>query len=137
MAEEKIDFEVLKNLEEDMKGKIAEIAEVAKKLQEQSMKLPEELKKIGDIKGVKMVADAVKELEEEAKEKKEKIETALRDIQKNMGSLKGLKEKAKIEDITEEVKSILAIINEKQKYLKEAIKDIEVLKDKYTKKFFG
>ena len=137
MAEEKIDFEVLKNLEEDMKGKIAEIAEVAKKLQEQSMKLPEELKKIGDIKGVKMVADAVKELEEEAKEKKEKIETALRDIQKNMGSLKGLKEKAKTEDVTKEVKSILAIINEKKRYLKEAIKDIEVLKDKYTKKFFG
>ena len=72
MAEEKIDAEVLNNLEEDMKGKIAEIAEVAKKLQEQSIKLPEELKKIGDIKGVKMVADAVKGLEEEAKGKKEK-----------------------------------------------------------------
>lgn len=137
MVEEKIDAEVLKNLEEDMNGKIAEIAEVAKKLREQSMKLPEELKKIGDIKGLKMVADVIKELEEEAKEKKEKIETVLRDIQKNMGSLKGLKEKVKTEDITEEVKSILAIINEKQGYLKEVIKDIEVLKDKYTKKFFG
>ena len=137
MAEGKVATEVLKNLEEEMQGKMAEIAEVGKKLQEQSMKLPEEIKKIGDVKGVKMVADAVKELEEEAKGEKEGIETALKDIQKNMESLKGLKEKAKTENITEEVKSILATINEKQKSLKGSIKDIEALKDKYTKKFFG
>ena len=137
MTDKKIDSEVLQKLQEEMKGKMAAITEIAKELQERSMKLPEELTKIGDVRGVKMVADALRKLEEEAKEKKERIETALKDLQNNIASLKTLKDKAKTGDITGEVKSILATINEKQRSLKEAIKDIETLKGKYTKKFFG
>ncbi len=137
VKEQTIDTETIVKLEEEMAGKLAEIAGVAKHLQEQSMKLPDEITKIGDAKGIKIVADAVKELQGEVNEQKGKIETALTGIQENMGSLKSLKAKAKTEDITEELKSILAAINDKQKSLKGAIKDVEVLRDKYTKQFFG
>lgn len=138
MAEEKINFEVLRKLEEETRNKIATMQKVFKDLQAEPAKSPEELmKKIGDVKDVKIVAGAVKEMQDKIKEKTKVIEVTLKDIQKELDSLKSLKKKAQKEDVIEASKSIAASIRNKKELVEKAVKGLEGLKEEYTKKFFG
>jgi len=138
MPEEKAEAEVLKKLEEDMRERTKQIQEILGKLQAESEKSPEELvKKVGDAKDVKVVADAVKEMQQEVGEKRQLVETVLKNIQKDMESLRALKGKSQKEDVTEEVKSLLIKIRDRKIYLEKMINEAEELKTKYTKKFLG
>lgn len=138
MPEGKAEAEVLKKLEEDMKNKMAEMQKILGELQAESAKSPEELmKKAGEAKDVKVVADAVKEMQQEVGQKREVVEAALKEIQAQMEQLRALKERAQKEDVTEEVKSLLLKISDKKGSLEKAIGELQELKTKYTKKFFG
>ncbi|NQS88710.1 hypothetical protein HQ584_02835 [Patescibacteria group bacterium] len=138
MPEGKAEAEVLKKLEEDMKVKTKEIQEILEKLQAESMKSPEELmKKVGDAKDVKVVADAVKEMQQKVGEKRQIVEALLKEIQAQMEQLRTLKEQAQKEDVTEKVKSLLLEVRDKKASLEKAIGELQELKAEYTKKFFG
>ena len=137
MAEEKIDAEVLQKLEQDIRNKMATVQKMLKDLQEQVLTLPEEqLKKMGDVKDVKVVAEAVKEMQDKVKEKKVVVETALGDIQKELESLKVIKEKVQEKDVTDELKSIAVRMRDKKQTLEKAVKELEALRGEYNKKFF-
>ena len=138
MPEGKAEAEVLKKLEEDMKVKTKEIQEILEKLQAESAKSPEELmKKVGDAKDVKVVADAVKEMQQKVGEKRQIVEALLKEIQAQMEQLRTLKEQAQKEDVTEKVKSLLLKIRDKKASLEKAIGELQEIKAEYTKKFFG
>ena len=138
MPEGKAEAEVLKKLEEDMKVKTKEIQEILGKLQAESMKSPEELmKKVGDAKDVKVVADAVKEMQQKVDEKRQIVEASLKEIQAQMEQLRTLKEQAQKEDVTEKVKTLLLEVRDKKASLEKAIGELQELKAEYTKKFFG
>ena len=138
MAEEKIDAEVLQKLEEDITNKMATMQKMLKDLQTDSAKSPEELmKKMGDVEDVKVVAEALKEMQDKIKEKRVVAETALNDIQKELESLKTVKEKVKEEDVTGELKSIAVSMRDKKGILEKAVKELEEVKDEYNKRFFG
>ena len=138
MAEEKIDAEVLQKLEEDIRNKMTTMQNTLKDLQEQVLTLPEEqLKKMGDVKDVKAVAEAAKEMQDKIKEKKAVVETALKDIQKELESLKGIKEKVKEKDVTDELKPIGVSMRDKKETLEKAVKELEEVRDEYNRKFFG
>jgi len=138
MAEEKIDAEVLKKLEEDIRNRMATMQKMLKDLQEQVLTLPEEqLKKMGDVKDVKVVAEAVKEMQDKIKEKKVVVETALTDIQKELESLKTIKEKVKEEDVSGELRSVAVRMRDEKETLEKAVKELEALKGEYNKRFFG
>ena len=137
MAEEKIDAEVLQKLEEEIRNKVTAMQKMLKDLQEQVLTLPEEqLKKMGDVKDVKVVAEAVKEMQDKIKEKKVVVETALGDIQKELESLKAIKEKVQEKDVTDELKSIAVSMRDKKQTLEKAVKELEALRGEYNKKFF-
>ncbi len=137
MAEEKIDAEVLQKLEEEIRNKVTAMQKMLKDLQEQVLTLPEEqLKKMGDVKDVKVVAEAVKEMQDKIKEKKVVVETALGDIQKELESLKAIKEKVQEKDVTDELKSIALGMRDKKQTLEKAVKELEALRGEYNKKFF-
>jgi len=85
---------------------------------------------------VKVVADAVKEMQDKIKEKKVVAETALGDIQKELESLKAIKEKVKEKDVTDELKSITVSMRDKKEILEKVVKELEALRDEYNKKFF-
>ena len=137
MAEEKIDAEVLQKLEEEIRNKVTAMQKMLKDLQEQVLTLPEEqLKKMGDVKDVKVVAEAVKEMQDKIKEKKVVVETALGDIQKELESLKVIKEKVQEKDVTDELKSIAVSMRDKKQTLEKAVKELEALRGEYNKKFF-
>ncbi len=137
MAEEKIDAEVLQKLEEEIRNKVTAMQKMLKDLQEQVLTLPEEqLKKMGDVKDVKLVAEAVKEMQDKIKEKKVVVETALGDIQKELESLKAIKEKVQEKDVTDELKSIALGMRDKKQTLEKAVKELEALRGEYNKKFF-
>ena len=138
MAEEKIDAEVLQKLEEEIRNKVTAMQKMLKDLQEQVLTLPEEqLKKMGDVKDVKVVAEAVKEMQDKIKEKKVVVETALTDIQKELESLKTIKEKVKEEDVSGELKSVAVRMRDEKETLEKAVKELEALKGEYNKRFFG
>lgn len=138
MAEEKVDAEVLKKLEEEMRNKMTTMQKMLKDLQEQILTSPEEqLKKMAGVKGATDVAAAVREMQDKIKEKKEVVESTFKDIQKELDSLKGLKEKMQKEDVTEALKSIAVSMRDKKGALENAVKELEGLKTDYTKKFFG
>ena len=138
MAEEKVDAEVLQKLEEEMRPRIAQMEKMLKELQTESAKSPEELmEKVGDVKDAKIVAEAVKEMQGKVKEKRVVVETALKDIQKDLESLKEIKEKVKEEDVTGELKSISVSMRDKKEFLEKAVRELEGLKEEYTKKFLG
>ncbi len=137
MAEGKIDAEVLQKLEEEIRNKVTAMQKMLKDLQEQVLTLPEEqLKKMGDVKDVKVVAEAVKEMQDKIKEKKVVVETALGDIQKELESLKAIKEKVQEKDVTDELKSIALGMRDKKQTLEKAVKELEALRGEYNKKFF-
>ncbi len=137
MAEEKIDVEVLQKLEEEIRNKMVTMQKMFGDLQAESAISPEELlKKMGDVEDVKVVADAVKEMQDKIKEKKVVAETALGDIQKELESLKAIKEKVKEKDVTDELKSITVSMRDKKEILEKVVKELEALRDEYNKKFF-
>lgn len=138
MVEEKIDAEVLKKLEEDLRSKMETMQKMLKDLQAESAKSPEELmKKMGEVKDVKIVAEAIKEMQDRIKEKRIAVETTLKDVQKDIESLRGIKERVKEEEVTSELKSIVVSMRGKKETLGKAVKELEELREEYTKKFFG
>lgn len=139
MSEEgKAEAEVLKKLEDDMKEKTKQIQEILGKLQADTAKSPEELiKKAGDAKDVKVAADSIKQMQQEVGEKRQTVETSLKEIQAQMKQLRALREQAQKEDVTEKVKSLLLKIRERKGSLEKAVEELQELKTEYTKKFFG
>ena len=138
MAEEKVDAEVLKKLEEEMRDKMLTMQKMLNDLQQQALTSPEEqIKKMTEVKGAKEVAVAIREMQGKMKEKKEVVENTLKDIQKELDSLKGLKEKVQKEDVTGTIKSVALSLRDKKGVLEKAVKELEGLKDEYNKKFFG
>ena len=139
MSEEgKAEAEVLKKLEDDMKEKTKQIQEILGKLQADTAKSPEELiKKAGDAKDVKVAADSIKQMQQEVGEKRQTVETSLKEIQAQMKQLRALREQAQKEDVTEKVKSLLLKIRERKGSLEKAVEELQKLKTEYTKKFFG
>jgi len=137
MAEEKIDVEVLQKLEEEIRNKMATMQKMLGDLQAESAISPEELlKKMGDVEDVKVLADAVKEMQDKIKEKKVVAETALGDIQKELESLKAIKEKVKEKDVTDELKSIAVSMRDKKEILEKTVEELEALRGEYNKRFF-
>ena len=137
MPEEKIDSEVLNKLEEDLRSKMTQIQKMLKDLQEQVLKSPEEqLKKMGEIEGAIDVAKAVGEMQGKIEEKRKVAETMVKDLQREVDSLKSLKEKAEEEDVTDALKSIALSMRDKKESLEKIIKELEEVKGEYTKKFF-
>ncbi|MFZ6016844.1 MAG: hypothetical protein ACOYU0_04365 [Nitrospirota bacterium] len=136
MPKEKPEAEVLKELEVEMKNKMAEMQKILDELQAESAKSPQEwMKKVGEATDVRVVADAVKQMQQEVGEKRQSVEAVLKEIQAQMEQLRVLREQAQKEDVTAEIKSLLLKVREKKESLEKAIKDIEELKAKYTKKF--
>ncbi|MFQ6067278.1 MAG: hypothetical protein ACE5K3_08380 [bacterium] len=137
MPKEKINAEVLNKLEEDLRSKMIQIQKMLKDLQEQVLKSPEEqLKKISEVKGAADVAKAVGEMQREIEEKRKVVETTLKDLQREVDSLKSLKEKAEEEDVTDALKSIALSMRDKKQSLEKIIQELEELKGEYTKRFF-
>jgi len=90
---------------------------------------------MGEIEGAVDVAEAVGEMQGKIGEKRKVVETTLKDLQKGIESLKSLKEKAKEEDVADVLKSIAVSMRDKKESLEKAVKELEGLKDGYTKKF--
>jgi len=137
MPEEKIDSEAMNKLEEDLRSKMAQMQKMLKDLQEQVLKPPEEqLKKMGEIEGAADVAKVVGQMQGRVEEKRKVAETTIKDLQKEIESLESLKEKVEEEDVTDALKSIAVSMRDKKESLEKVIKELEGLKDEYTKKFF-
>ncbi|MEW6674777.1 MAG: hypothetical protein AB1348_01945 [Nitrospirota bacterium] len=121
-----------------MRNKMAEMQKILGELQAESAKSSQELmKKVGEATDVRVVADAIKEMQQEMGEKRQSVEVELKEIQAQMEQLRVLRERAQKEDVTADIKSLLLKIRDKKESLEKAIKDAEELKTKYTKKFFG
>ena len=137
MPEEKIDSQALDKLGEELRSKTAQMQKMLGDLQKQVLKSPEEeLKKMRGIEGATDVAKAVGEMQKKMEEKRKVAETTIKDLQKEVESLKSLKEKAQGKDVTNVLKSIALSMRDKKESLEKVIKELEGLKGEYTKKFF-
>ena len=130
--------EYINELEVEMKSKMAELQKILGQIQAESAKSPEEIiTKAGDAKDVQAVADAIKQMQKDVGEKRQAVETAIKDVQAQMDQLRALRERAQKEDVAADIKSLLLNIREKKESLETAVKDVEELRAEYTKKFYG
>lgn len=137
MPEEKVDSEALNKLEKELRSKMTQMQKMLGDLQKQVLKSPEEqLKKMGEVEGATGVARVVGEMQGKIEEKRKVTETTIKDLQKEVESLKSFKEKAQGKDVTNALKSIALSMRDKKESLEKTIKELEELKDEYTKKFF-
>ena len=137
MPEEKVDSEVLNKLEKELRSKMTQMQKMLGDLQKQVLKSPEkQLKKMGEVEGATDVARVVGEMQGKIEEKRKVAETTIKDLQKEVESLKSFKEKAEGKDVTNALKSIALSMRDKKESLEKTIKELEELKDEYTKKFF-
>lgn len=131
---EKSGAEDIKKLEAEMRKKMEEMGAALRELQEKTPSVEGIA-----IEGIESKLQAVKEMQMEMLQKKEGLETALREIQGVVQSFKELrdKEKEKKEDVRPAIAALREKMKEKKESLQKAIKEMENLKDKYTKKFYG
>jgi len=127
---------LLENLEEEMKEKRADMETLLNKIQDFPLNLSKKLKEVSDCKGLKEVGDTVVEMEREVSEKRNNIQGTIQEIQDDMEKFKTLKNKTKKPDVIPEIKSLLESIRDKKDNLDKFIKELDKLKDKYSKKFF-
>lgn len=127
---------LLENLEEEMKEKRAEMESLLNKIQDFPSNLSKKLKEVSDFKGLKDVGEAVVEMEREVSEKRNNIQSIIQEIQDDMEKFKTLKNKTKKPETLPEVKSLLESIRDKKDNLDKSLKELDQLKDKYSKKFF-
>lgn len=134
-----VHVDAVQKLEEEMRKKMDELQNIQKELQAESAKPPEELmKKMRGLKDIKAVGEAVREMQDKISEKRTAGEAALKDILKEVESLKGMKEKAKKEeDVTEELKAVAVRMLDKKGVLEKAVRELEELRERYSKKFLG
>lgn len=134
-----VDVDAVQKLEEEMRKKMDELQNIQKELQAESAKPPEELmKKMGGLKDIKAVGEAVREMQDKIREKRTAGEAALKDILKEVESLKGMKEKTKREeDVSEELKAVAVRMLDKKGVLEKAVRELEELRERYSKKFLG
>ncbi|MDA2925963.1 autophagy-related protein 17 [Acidobacteria bacterium AH-259-G07] len=129
--------EPLQALEEEVLKKRAEMSELLEKIQDIPSQVTEQLGKISDFGELKNIGDAVVEMEKNVAEKREYIQSKLRDIQDEMEAFKKLGEKAATEDVTQEMKNLVKRVKEKKESLEKAIEEVQELRLHYSKMFLG
>lgn len=82
----------------------------------------------------KALLQGIKEMQAEIQQNRNVIESTLREIQESMKTAKALQARAKAgEDVVPKIRALQARMREKKKALEEAIKEMELLKEKYAK----
>ncbi len=136
MPEPTIDVEGVGQLEKELREKMGQLQKILGELQAQSAQSPQELLKgVGDVAGVKVIAEALKEMETTVSQKRNALETALKELQSEMAALGQLKSKAAQGDVTDELKALVARVRDKKEMLKQMIGELEGLRAEYVKKF--
>lgn len=129
--------ESIEILEEELLKKRAETSELLEKIQDIPSQVTEQLGKISDFAELKQIGDAVADMETKVGERRQAIQTMLRDIQNEMSSLRKLGEKTTTEDIKVEIDSLINRVKKKKESLENAIGEVQELTSHYTKMFLG
>lgn len=115
--------------EEEMESLLGELDKAVKTVESTEPGTGKEVGRVDDEK-----IQAIKEMQTTIQEKKEMIETALKEISEGSQTIKELKAKglAKKENVAK-IRAIQERMKERKEYLETAIKEMEGLRDKYGK----
>lgn len=127
--------EDIEKLEAEMLKKREEMESLFKELQEKTKNV-EPSSTPTNVEGLKERLQTLKEMQIETLDKKTELENALRETQDVARAIEELRKKPQ-EEIKESIVTLRERAVEKKKALEKAIGEMEEIKEKYAKKFYG